>query len=79
MHRWHNTTDPFYKRMLKDAIDTLKRDLGMPPIGDDGAETGGGDDGSGIAGGDDDSGDGATRRTRSELGGHILLKLGLFL
>ena len=54
MHRWYNTTDPTYKRMLKDVIDTIRRDLVMPPIGDDGAETGGGDDGSG----NDDSGTG---------------------
>ena len=51
--RWHNTIDPFYKRMLKDVIDTLRRDLGMPPLPDSGAEIGGGDDGSGTGDGGD--------------------------
>ena len=61
MERWHNATDPLYKMMLKDVIDTLRCDLGMTPLPDSGVGTGGGDDGS-------DTGDGATRRTRSEPG-----------
>ena len=53
MHRWHSTTDLVYKRMFKDVIDGCRRDLGMPPIGYDGVETGGGDDGSDIGDGGD--------------------------
>ena len=48
MEMWYNTTDPFYKRMLKDVIDILRRDLGMPPLTFSGA----GDDGSGTGDGD---------------------------
>ena len=61
MHKWHNATDPFHKRMLKDVIDTLRHDLGMPPFGDDGAETGGEDHDSALV-------TEAMRRTRSESG-----------
>ena len=44
MEMWHNATGPLYKMMLKDVIDTLRRDLGMAPLPESGAWTSGGDD-----------------------------------
>ena len=32
--KWHATTDPMYKRMLKDGIDTMRRNLRLPPLPD---------------------------------------------
>ena len=40
--KWHAATDPLYKLMLKDGIDTLRRQLGLPPLPADGAATGDG-------------------------------------
>ena len=37
MDKRHAATDPLYKMMLKDAIDNLRRDLGMPPLPSGGA------------------------------------------
>ena len=49
LERWHNATDPLYKMMLKDAIYTLRLDLGMTPMPDSGA----GDDSCGTGDRDD--------------------------
>ena len=54
MDKWHTTTDPLYKMMLKDAIDTMRRDLGMAPLPESGIGTGDGDDGTGDETGDGD-------------------------
>ncbi|XP_042003679.1 uncharacterized protein LOC121752625 [Salvia splendens] len=32
MEKWYAATDPLYKLMLKDVIDSMRRDLGMPPL-----------------------------------------------
>ena len=32
--KWHVATDPMYKRMLKDEIDTMRRNLRLPPLPD---------------------------------------------
>ena len=37
MDKWHAATDPLYKLMLKDGIDTLRRQLRLPPLPADGA------------------------------------------
>ena len=44
--KWHAATDPTYKRMLKDVIDTLRRQLRLPPLPDVDTTTGDEDDDS---------------------------------
>ena len=51
MEKWYAATDPLYRIMLKDVIDTMRRDSGMTPLPDSGPGTGNRDDGTG--GGDD--------------------------
>ena len=36
--KWFNTHDPVFKRLCKDVVDQCRRDLGMPPIDEDGDE-----------------------------------------
>ena len=42
--KWHAATDPMYKRMLKDGIDTMRRNLRLPPLPDVDSTTGDGED-----------------------------------
>ena len=51
MDKWYAATDPVYRRMLKDAINSMRRDLGIEPLPDSGVGTGDGGDGNG---GEDD-------------------------
>ena len=52
--KWYNTHDPVLRRLCKEMVDRCRRDLGMPPIDDDGVEIGGGDVGGGSGTGDGD-------------------------